>query len=166
MASLFKRDSSKYWYASWRSGDRKRLVSTKVPIRGAVINGIKETPSQARYRAQVVADGYEAADKEGTHAAKVKAAIASLSGENQTEIPSVQDYLNNYIEAREGQVTRGTTINSKTAIKLFLEHMGRRANLPITAVKRSDIKDFINADSSPPGARRCPFPRRATLYRQ
>lgn len=145
MASLFKRDSSKYWYASWRSGDRKRLVSTKVPIRGAVINGIKESPSQARYRAQVVADGYEAADKEGTHAVKVKAAIASLAGEEQTEIPSVRDYLNNYIEAREGQLTKGTIINSKTAIKLFLEHMGRRATLPITAVKRSDIKDFINA---------------------
>lgn len=145
MASLFKRDSSKYWYASWRSGDRKRLVSTKVPIRGAVINGIKETPSQARTRAQIVADGYEAADKEGTYAAKVKAAIASLAGENTTEIPSVQDYLNSYIEAREGQLTRGTIINSKTAIKLFLEHLGRRAALPITTVKRSDIKDFINA---------------------
>lgn len=144
MASLFKRDSSKYWYASWRSGDRKRLVSTKVPIRGAVINGIKETPSQARSRAQIVADGYEAADKEGTHAAKVKAAIASLAGENTTEIPCVRDYLDSYIESREDQLARGTIINSKTAIKLFLEHLGQRAALPITAVKRSDIKDFIN----------------------
>lgn len=145
MASLYKRDSSKYWYASWRSGDRKRLVSTKVPIRGTVINGIKETPSQARARAQVVADGYEAADKEGTHSAKVKAAIATLAGENQTEIPSVRDYLNNYIDSRENQLAKGTIINCKTAIKLFLEHMGRRASLPITAVKRADIKDFINA---------------------
>lgn len=145
MASLFKRDSSKYWYASWRSGDRKRLVSTKVPIRGTVINGIKETPSQARSRAQVVADGYEAADKEGTHSVKVKAAIASLAGESQTEIPSVRDYLNSYIQSREGQLTKGTIASSKTAITLFLGHLGHKGDLPITMIKRSDIKEFINA---------------------
>lgn len=145
MASLFKRDSSKYWYASWRSGDKKKLVSTKIPTRGTVINGIKETPSQARARAQIIADGYEAADKEGTHAAKVKATIASLAGGTHIEIPSIRNYLNNYIESRDGQLANGTIINSKTAIKLFLEHMGRKSALPITAVKRSDIKDFINA---------------------
>lgn len=144
MASLFKRDTTKYWYASWRSGDKRKLVSTKVPIRGEIINGIKETPSQARARAQIIADGYEAADKEGVHAIKVKATIANLANEEAKDIPSVKKFLDGYIESREGQLSPGTITNSKTAIKLFLKHLGKRASLPLTSVKRSDVKDFVN----------------------
>lgn len=144
MASLFKRDTTKYWYASWRSGDKRKLVSTKVPVKGEIINGIKETPSQARTRAQVIADGYEAADKEGVHAIKVKATIATLANEEVKEVPSVKKFLNNYIASREGQLSKGTLVNSKTAIKLFLEHLGKKASMPITSVKRSDVKDFVN----------------------
>lgn len=144
MASLFKRDTTKYWYASWRIGDKRKLVSTKVPIRGEIINGIKETPSQARARAQIIADGYEAADKEGVHAIKVKATIANLANEEAKDIPSVKKFLDGYIESREGQLSPGTITNSKTAIKLFLKHLGKRASLPLTSVKRSDVKDFVN----------------------
>mgnify|MGYP002566415726 CR=1 FL=1 len=144
MASLFKRDTTKYWYASWRSGDKRKLVSTKVPVKGEIINGIKETPSQARTRAQIIADGYEAADKEGVHAIKVKATIATLANEEAKEVPSVKKFLNDYIASREGQLSKGTLVNSKTAIKLFLEHLGKKASMPISSVKRSDVKDFVN----------------------
>lgn len=144
MASLFKRDSSKYWYASWRSGNRKRLVSTKVPIRGAVINGIKETPSQARSRAQIVADGYEAADKEGMHSVKVKTTIATLANGVATSEPSIKEYLTNYLESRTGQLSRSSIINTQTAIKLFLAHLGRRADNPISSVRRADANAFVN----------------------
>lgn len=144
MASLFKRDSSKYWYASWRSGDRKRLVSTKVPIRGAVINGIKETPSQARSRAQIVADGYEAADKEGMHSTKVKTTIATLAHGVATSEPSIREYLTNYLESRTGQLSHSSIINTQTAIKLFLAHLGRRADNPISSVRRADANAFVN----------------------
>lgn len=144
MASLFKRDSSKYWYASWRSGNRKRLVSTKVPIRGAVINGIKETPSQARSRAQIVADGYEAADKEGMHSVKVKTTIATLAHGVATSEPSIKEYLTNYLESRTGQLSRSSIINTQTAIKLFLAHLGRRADNPISSVRRADANAFVN----------------------
>lgn len=144
MASLFKRDTTKYWYASWRSGDKRKLVSTKVPVKGEIINGIKETPSQARTRAQIIADGYEAADKEGVHAIKVKATIATLANEEAKEVPSVKKFLNDYIASREGQLSKGTLVNSKTAIKLFLEHLGKKASMPISSVKRSDVKDFVS----------------------
>lgn len=144
MASLFKRDSSKYWYASWRSGDRKRLVSTKIPIRGAVINGIKETPSQARTRAQIVADGYEAADKEGMHSAKVKTTIASLAHGVAISEPTVREYLTNYLESKTGQLSRSSIINTQTAFKLFLAHLGRRADNPISSVRRADANAFVN----------------------
>lgn len=144
MASLFKRDSSKYWYASWRSGDRKRLVSTKVPIRGTVINGIKETPSQARARAQIVADGYEAADKEGMHSAKVKTTIATLAHGVATSEPSVREYLTNYLESRTGQLSRSSIINTQTAFKLFIAHLGRRADNPISTVRRADANAFVS----------------------
>ncbi|MEG2236377.1 MAG: tyrosine-type recombinase/integrase [Akkermansia sp.] len=144
MASLFKRDNSAYWYAVWRNNDKRNLVSTRVPIRGGVINCIKETPSQARSRAQIVADGYEAADKVGVHAIKVKATIATLANDESKVVPSVKRFLNDYIASREGQLSNGTLVNSKTAIKLFLEHLGRKASMPISSVKRSDVKDFVN----------------------
>lgn len=143
MASLFKRDNSKYWYAVWRNEEKKKLVSTKVPIKGTVLNGIKETPSQARARAQIIADGYEAADKEGVHALKVKATISTLAHEETKEAPSVKQFLDGYIVSREGQLVPGSIINSKTAIKHFLASIGNKANSPITSITRADVKDFI-----------------------
>lgn len=121
------------------------LLSTKVPIKGEVINGLKESPSQARGRAQSIADGYEAANKEGSHAVRVKAAIATLAKDEVAEIPSVKDFLNGYVMSREGQLSKSTIINTKTAIKLFLKHLKQRASLPLTTVRRSDVKDFVNA---------------------
>lgn len=118
--------------------------STRVPIKGEVVNGIKEPPSQARTRAQSIADGYEAADKDGVHAIKVKAAIASLAQEEVQTIPSVKNYLEGYVESRKGQLSKSTIINSYTAIKLFLAHLKDRASLPITTVRRSDVKSFVN----------------------
>lgn len=150
MASLFKKrdfksgNLLKCWYATWRNGEKIRVRSTLVPLKGEVINGIKETPSQARARAQIVADGYEAAEKEGSHAIKVRAAIANLANEEVREVPSVKKFLNDYIVSREGQLSKGTLVNSKTAIKLFLEHLGKKASMPISSVKRSDVKDFVN----------------------
>lgn len=55
MASLYRKKNSQYWYAAWRVGDHIRNRSTKVPVVGANICGIKETPSRARARAQVIA---------------------------------------------------------------------------------------------------------------
>lgn len=144
MASLFKRDTSKYWYASWRSGDKRNLVSTKVPIKGAIINGIKETPTQARTRAQIIADGYEAADKEGIHSARVKTTMAHLANETSMDVPSVKKFLDEYIESRKGQLVPGSIINAKTAIKLFLASLGKKAKAPITSVTRADVKAFID----------------------
>lgn len=143
MASLFKRDNSAYWYAVWRKNDKRNLVSTKVPIKGSVINGIKEIPSQARSRAQIIADGYEAADKEGVHALKVKATISNLANEESKEVPSVKKFLDDYIASREGQLVQGSIINSKTAIKLFLSSLGKKSNAPISNITRADVKDFI-----------------------
>lgn len=150
MASLFKKRDKRLgkdlncWYATWRNGGSVRTRATKVPIRGGVINGIKETPSQARSRAQIIADGYEAADKEGVHAIKVKATIATLANEVSKEVPSVKRFLSDYIASRVGQLSNGTLVNSKTAFKLFLEHLGRKASMPVSSVKRSDVKDFVN----------------------
>lgn len=145
MASLFKKSASSFWYGNWRNGNIVKTRSTKIPIKGEVINGIKEAPSQARVRAQRIADGFEAADKEGIHAVKVKETMSSLAKEEVTEIPSVKDFLNGYVKSREGQLSRGTIINTKTAIKLFLKHLKQRASLPISTVRRSDVKDFVNA---------------------
>lgn len=150
MASLFKKRDKRLgkdlncWYGTWRNGDSVRTRSTKVPIKGGVINGIKETPTQARTRAQIIADGYEAADKEGVHALKVKATITKLANEEVREVPSVKKFLNDYIASREGQLSKGTLVNSKTAIRLFLEHLGKKSSQPISSIKRSDVKDFVN----------------------
>ncbi|MEG0588145.1 MAG: tyrosine-type recombinase/integrase [Akkermansia sp.] len=144
MASLFKRDSSKYWYASWRNGEKKKLVSTKVLIKGSVISGIKESPSQARTRAQVIADGYEAADKEGEHAARVKVTLSSLANSMSSSSVSVREYLNKYLENMESQLSRGSIINTKTAFKHLFAHLGKRADSPINGVRRSDAKAFVN----------------------
>ena len=144
MASLFKKQRSQFWYATWRVYGQPKTRSTKVPIKGETINGVKETPTQARTRAQTVADGYEAADKKGLHAEQVKKALKEIA---KTPVPietTVRSYLKEYLKSRKGQLSSSTIINSNTAFNLFIKHLGSKANAPLDTVRRADVKSFVN----------------------
>lgn len=123
------------------SGNRSVLPA--YPLGGAIINGIKESPSQARSRAQAIADGYEAVDKEGTHSVRVKATIKILAGEAVSDVPTIHDFLSNFPDRAKDKVSRSTTNNRKTAVTLFLKYLGSRASLPLTAIHRRDIIGFV-----------------------
>ena len=144
MASLFKKQRSQFWYATWRVYGNPKTRSTRVPIKGEVIHGIKETPTQAKTRAQLIADGYEGAEKKGLRSGLVKKVLAEIAQSPAPLEKSVKEYLEEYIESREGQLSPSTIVNSKTAIKLFLKHLGSRANAPLDSVRRADVKAFVN----------------------
>lgn len=144
MASLFKKQRSQFWYATWRVYGKSKTRSTKVPIKGEMIHGIKETPTQAKTRAQIIADGYESAEKQGLRSGLVKKVLVEIAKSPVPLEKSVKEYLKEYIESREGQLSSSTIVNSKTAIKLFLKHLGSRADAPLDSVRRADVKAFVN----------------------
>lgn len=140
MAALIKRKTSRFWYARWRSLGNVLTVSTKVPIKGEIVNGIKETPSEARRRAQKLADAYEAADKDGLRSEKVKSIMSDIADEDVRETPSVRVYLRRYLVSRELELAKGTLMNMKISYKLFVRFLKTRADHPIDKVRRSDVK--------------------------
>lgn len=143
MASLYRKKNSQYWYAAWRVGDHIRNRSTKVPVVGANICGIKEKPSQARARAQVIADGFEASEKSGLNSARTRNAIALLARHSTDSGTSVRAYCENYIAKHTGVLSDDTIRNLKRSTKLFIDHIGIKADAPLSIITRSDIKSFV-----------------------
>ncbi|OCA02577.1 tyrosine-type recombinase/integrase [Akkermansia glycaniphila] len=144
MAHLITRTNSRFWYGRWRNGETISMKSTHVPVKGDFIGGIKETTTQARRRAQSIADAYEASDKEGLGNELVREVLSSLAKESIPEIPSVNEYLEGYLFLRRSQLTRNTLYNMRKAYELFTKHLGSRAKLPINTVRRSDVKAFVS----------------------
>lgn len=146
MASLFKRDNSKFWYAAWRSGSRTRMASTKVPVRGGTVGGIKETPSQARGRAQRIADAYEAADKEGEHALQVRSVVARLARpETRGKLVTLREYAERYLKRRQRQLAPRSLVNARVAFEALFNHLGSRADMPLASLRRAEARSFVDA---------------------
>lgn len=82
MATIIKRQNSCYFYDRWWSGEKIRIISTRVSTKGEIVNGIKELPSEARRRAQKLADACEAADKDGLRSEKVKSIMSDIADED------------------------------------------------------------------------------------
>lgn len=121
------------------------MASTKVPIKGSMVGGIKETPSQARARAQQVADAYEAADKEGEHALQVRSVVSRLAKpQGGGRLVTVRDYASRYLKSREGQLAPLSLVNARSSIQALLKFLGSRADMPLVSVSRADARAFVD----------------------
>ncbi len=145
MAYLVENPKSPFWAAQWTGADgKKKRRSTRVRIKPDYRkDGFRETPAQARARAQSIADAFERADQGNATAQKLHATINGLLPDGG--VPSVEKYLRDYLATRLLQKP-ATYDNIERGINLFLEYLGDRAALPLDSVTVATVNAWLEKE--------------------
>lgn len=147
MASITKIVRSKYWYACYRdAAGRQHLKSTKIihtPI-GITPQERANKNSENRRFAQDSANRFEELERGNPTEAQFRKVVSDISERlniGKMEFPSVQAYLEEWLESRRLAPT--TVARYSKPIRDFIQMMGPKAKLPIASVKPADIDRFI-----------------------
>lgn len=135
MASLHRQPRSPYWYVAFAGPDgRRQFKSTKT------------TDKKRAAKLAVEWEELSTAGKQGTlmaaQARKVVAEITELATGHPLHFKSVAEFLNAWIAGRVGAKAEATLLKYKQATREFLTHLGKRANLPLTAITSADCIAF------------------------
>lgn len=160
------RENKNTWYARWYDETGKRIErTTKVKVEPSLVGYSKGQVRAAREKlrvlAQLVADTLERLDK-GVEVdiERVKLSLRGELSEKQIaelfpdvgeRCPSVGDFLRDWLLMRDrerainsaGKRYRQGNNRDKTAVEQFLRFLGDRAKMPMSAVTREDVQDFI-----------------------
>ncbi len=144
MAYLVQQSLSPFWTAQWTGADgKKRKRSTRVRVKPDFKkDGFKETPAQARARAQQIADAFEKADSGSATAQKLHATINALLPSGG--VPVIREYVMDYIVTRERTAPQ-TQNNDRRALLSLLEFLGDKANLTIDQLTTADVNAWIES---------------------
>jgi len=144
MATLRIDTRSPFYFAVWRGESGKQHTkSTKVrhtPLKKS------EKRIQLEVRAQMVADAYEAADKEGSDHKYVRAVIEALSDdEPKKQVPSVRQWQDTWLLERVQQDIKSIQSDRK-ALRLLEEVLKGRFDESIAKVRKADAQAFANTN--------------------
>ena len=135
MASLHRQLRSPYWYAAFAGPDGRRQF--------------KSTKTADKKRAMKIAvewEGLATAGKQGTlvaaQARKVVAEITELATGHPLQFKSVAEFLNAWVAGRVGAKADATLLKYKQAVREFLTHLGKRADLSLNAISSADCIAF------------------------
>ncbi len=127
--SLDKDRLSPYWYVTFEGADgRRRRRSTKVPVKGGLVDGVRVTARLARQEA---------------YQRGVQIAIASemeYEAENNT---TVREWCDSFISQHSRCISERSANNARTAYKFFYAYLGKRADQPIRFITKQDAKGFV-----------------------
>jgi integrase len=137
MAFLWKHPQSKFWQARYFDKDGKRRNrSTKI-----------EAKDSTRKKAQKLADSFEEAATKRRTARQAREVIATLHAElTGEEMPtlSMKKHVEGWIARKEPETSPATMSLYRGATTLFLEFLGKRADLDVAAITPTDIIRFRN----------------------
>jgi len=138
MACVWKHPQSKYWYARFidRAGI-KRNRSTKVVAK-----------ESTRKQAEKIAAEYEDAANRKRTARQVREVIANLHAEITGEAVvtvTLREHVTAWLARKEPENAPATMKSYHSAMVRFLESMGSRADVDISAVTSADLVKLRNA---------------------
>ena len=120
---------SPYWMAQFTSPEGRRIRrSTKIPVAGGFYNGERLTKAQAKNRALIVAADF--------------AKAAEADSEQQSRM-TVRELFNVMLDGQLGRVSLATYKNARTDYRQFLDWLGKRADDPITRIRRADAMAWL-----------------------
>jgi integrase len=135
MASIHKRPRSPYYFAAWRGeGGRLFLRSTKQTDR----SGAKSVALQFERAAKDAMAG----NLTEQQARKVLNDILETTGQ-AIRCPSVKDFLDGWLEAKEGKASAGTIVRYAQTVRDFLAHLGPQAKQQITALTSRHFETYL-----------------------
>ena len=134
MAGVIERSGK--WYATFRINGTTKRVNTGVPIeqKGRKASHLE---AEARQKAAVLEQRAKGLMNHST-ALDALRSVERIHGAGGS-IPTVREYLTNY----RGQATEKTESNKKRAAKMFLEYIGKGADIRLDALTRQTVQDFI-----------------------
>ena len=138
MASVSKREKSKYWTACYTDQNGRQLKrSTKTTDRSA---------------AMVIALEYERVEKQAkqgvlitTQLRKVLSDVSEKVNGDSLQVDSVEVYFKKWLDGIAVRNAPTTLERYKNAVKWFLENLQGKARKPIFAITSHDVENFLNA---------------------
>lgn len=138
MASVAKRKKSRFWTACFTSRDGRQLK--------------KSTKTTNKNQALEIAIELERVERRAAQGALTAAQIKKVLNDVSEKVtgdtliaPSTESYLNEWIEGVKARTTPATVERYKNSVKLFVAHLGEKAQKPITSIAPRDVEGFLNA---------------------
>ncbi|HWX22426.1 MAG TPA: tyrosine-type recombinase/integrase [Candidatus Binatia bacterium] len=137
MATVLKRNGSKYWCAVWRDAHGKQIW--------------RSTKQTDRTKALADALDYERADKLSgagsfveAQARKIVNDIMERAGTGDAlRNPITADWLKDWIATKEAHKAASTAVRYKQIVDEFVKHLGNRARRPLSVIVARDIEGFL-----------------------
>jgi integrase len=138
MASLRRKDGSKYWYAC-----------VTLPNGRQTQRSTKQTDRKA---AQKVADTFERITKQKMSEGQVRRVVADLfeqvSGQ-RLHSSTVSEYIEQFLKVKAAEGSTATVVRYRQVLGKFRAQLGDRANLDLNFVTVSDVTRFRDSFGSP-----------------
>jgi IS1 family transposase len=138
MASIHKREKSKYWIASYTDRNGRQLK--------------KSTKTTDKNQANEIAIGYERLERRALAGTLTSNQIKKVSNELSEKVTgdsiiaaATDVYLNEWLEGVRVRSKPATFERYNSSVKLFLASLGEKAQKPISSITSRDVEAFLNS---------------------
>lgn len=134
MAGIIKRNGT--WLAVFRVNGKQKKVNTHVPVeqKGRKSASLED---EARQKAQIMEQAARGTMNRSTALDAMRSVEKICSG--ASTVPSVREYLTTF----RGQATESTENNRKRAVTMFLEFLGKNADIRLDALNKNTFTRFF-----------------------
>jgi integrase len=136
MASITKREKSKFWIACYTDRDGRQLK--------------RSTKTTDRRTALQIALELERVERQAMSGAITTVQLRKVLNDVSEKIngdtliaPSTEDYLNDWLKTLAVRNKAGTIERYDNTVRLFLESLGERAKRPVSGVMPKDVEAFV-----------------------
>lgn len=165
MPSLHKRAGSNFWSCAFTSTDGKRhLVSTKTPdkaeamafclrlealdrqtaAQGATVS-MQDTPELLEAGLKLMQAATSGALSEATALDYVNRVLKASGAGSEIRGETVKDFFTNWLAGKELSQAKHTGLRYKSAVRAFIQSLGKRSTLPLSAIGARDVEAFRNS---------------------
>ena len=137
MACVWKHPESKFWFARYRDANGRRVN--------------RSTQETSRRTASIMAEQWERAARNAAHgkltrgrAKDVLDEILASTGLDPIPTATVEEVLRGWQKDVESEKSAATANRYRGVVDRLLEHLGDRANAPVTLLGTADIQSFVS----------------------
>lgn len=133
MASLLRKEGSKYWFVAYRDAAGRQHR--------------KSTATTDRKKAERIAQTYQELHQRKIKPHRVRETIAAIVREVYGEdVPSatVRQFITEWLKTKRPEVTAGTLRSYEKSARKFLEYLGSAADSDIANIRKASIAGFRN----------------------
>ncbi len=138
MASIVRREKSRFWTACFTSRDGRQLK--------------RSTKTEDKNQATEIAIEFERVERRAMQGTLTTAQIKKVLNDVSEKVtgdtliaPATEAYLHEWLDAVGARSTPATVERYTHSVKLFLACLGDKAQKPITAVTPKDAEGFLNS---------------------